>query len=106
MQFINPGLLGRWNVFRDTYVNATLDETHKEMLKEMTQPFILRRTKEEVLDDLPEKVEGVHYVSLSDNELEVYETMRSITSPTRRRTARPRRRGRQQKSWTSATLMN
>ena len=76
MQFINPGLLGRWNVFRDTYVNATLDETHKEMLKEMTQPFILRRTKEEVLDDLPEKVEGVHYVSLSENELGVYEAMR------------------------------
>ena len=76
MQFINPGLLGRWNVFRDTYVNATLDEEHKEMLKEMTQPFILRRTKEQVLDDLPEKLEGVHYVTMSDNEINVYEAMR------------------------------
>ena len=77
MQFINPGLLGRWNVFRDTYVNSPLDEEHRQMLKEMTQPFILRRTKHQVLNDLPEKLEGVHYVTMSENELNVYETMRS-----------------------------
>lgn len=76
MQFINPGLLGRWNVFRDTYVNTILDEEHSQMLKEMTQPFILRRTKEQVLNDLPEKLEGVHYVTMSENELKVYEALR------------------------------
>ena len=76
MQFINPGLLGKWNVFRDSYVNATLDETHKEMLKEMIQPFILRRTKQQVLDDLPEKTEDVHYIEMTDDELTVYEKMR------------------------------
>ena len=76
MQFINPGLLGRWNVFRDTYVNASLDEEHRQMLKEMTQPFILRRTKLQVLNDLPEKLEHTHYVTMSDNELQVYEAMR------------------------------
>ena len=76
MQFINPGLLGRWNVFRDTYVNAPLNEEHREMLKEMTQPFILRRTKQQVLQDLPEKIEGTHYVTMNEKEFEVYETMR------------------------------
>ncbi len=76
MQFINPGLLGRWNVFRDTYVNATLDETHYEMLQEMIQPFILRRTKQQVLADLPEKTEDVHYVEMTEQELAVYEKMR------------------------------
>ena len=76
MQFINPGLLGRWNVFRDTYVNATLDEEHSQMLKEMTQPFILRRTKQQVLSDLPEKTEDIHYITMSEAEQAVYEEMR------------------------------
>lgn len=76
MQFLNPGLLGRWTVFRDTYVNAPLDDNHRAMLKEMTQPFILRRTKQEVLKDLPEKIEGVHYVTMTKEETLVYEVMR------------------------------
>lgn len=76
MQFINPGLLGRWNIFRDTYVNATLDQDHRDMLKEMTQPFILRRTKQQVLNDLPEKIEGTHYVTMNESERNVYETIR------------------------------
>ena len=76
MQFLNPGMLGKWNVFRDTYVNADLDEEHRTMLKEMTQPFILRRTKQQVLHDLPEKIEGTHYVTMSENESKVYETLR------------------------------
>lgn len=76
MQFINPGLLGKWSVFRDTYVNADIDEEHSAMLKELTQPFILRRTKMQVLGDLPEKTEGTHYVTMSEKEFRVYETMR------------------------------
>lgn len=76
MQFINPGMLGKWNTFRDTFVNADLDDEHRAMLKEMTQPFILRRTKQEVLADLPEKTETTHYVTLTNEEFEVYETMR------------------------------
>jgi len=76
MQFINPGILGKWSVFRDTYVNANPDDEHMDMLKEMTQPFILRRTKREVLNDLPNKTESILYVPLSDSELKVYETMR------------------------------
>lgn len=76
MQFLNPGVLGRWNVFRDTYVNNSLDDDHRDMLKEMVQPFILRRTKQQVLHDLPEKIEGTHYVTMTDEEMEVYESMR------------------------------
>ncbi len=76
MQFLNPGLLGRWNVFRDTYANGEMDSDHRDMLREMTQPFILRRTKQEVLTDLPEKIESTYYVTLNDDEASVYETMR------------------------------
>ncbi len=76
MQFINPGILGPWSVFRDNYVITQLDQAHRDTLQEMTQPFILRRTKQQVLAHLPEKVETIHYVNMTDQEAEVYEAMR------------------------------
>ena len=75
-QFINPGLLGSWNVFRDTFMIPGLDGEHKSLLKEMTLPFILRRTKEEVLTELPEKLVSEKMVELTDDEQTVYEEMR------------------------------
>ena len=78
MQFINPGMLGKWSVFRDSYVNGEIDRRHREMLKEMTQPFILRRTKQQVLTDLPEKIESTCYVEMNDDEWSVYEGMRQL----------------------------
>ncbi len=76
MQFLNPGMLGRWNTFRDNFINTELDEEHRSILKEMTQPFILRRTKQQVLTDLPEKMENTYYVTMNEDEYKVYETMR------------------------------
>lgn len=78
-QFINPGLLNTWPVFRDSFVAVPPDEEHREMLKDLTQPFILRRTKHEVLQDLPEKTILTHMVEQTDKELEVYEEMRRLT---------------------------
>lgn len=75
-QFINPGLLNTWPVFRDSFILPTLDEEHRMLLKEMTQPFILRRTKEDVLHELPEKLITTHKVELTDDEQKVYEKMR------------------------------
>lgn len=80
MQFINPGLLGRWNIFRDTYINHPFEKEHREMLRDMTNPFILRRTKQEVLTELPEKVETTRYVELSENETKIYEALRQRAS--------------------------
>ena len=77
-QFINPGLLGTWPVFRDSFILPHLDYEHRMLLKEMTQPFILRRTKEDVLLELPEKIVTTHMVELSDNEMKVYEEMRRL----------------------------
>lgn len=76
MQFINPGMLGRWSTFRDSYINHPLEAERREMLKDMTRPFILRRTKQEVLTELPEKIETIRYVELSENETKIYEAMR------------------------------
>ena len=43
------------------------DEERMERLRRMVAPFILRRTKEEVLKDLPEKLEEVHYAGFGTN---------------------------------------
>ena len=79
MQFVNPGLLGTWAHFRDKYINGPeMDDYKREMLKGMTQPFILRRTKEEVLTELPDKVSYEHMVHLSSDEMSVYEHAREL----------------------------
>lgn len=77
-QFINPGLLGSWSQFRDSFTLDELDNDHKALLKEMTMPFILRRTKEEVLDELPEKIINECMVELTPDETRVYEEMRRL----------------------------
>lgn len=75
-QFINPGLLGQWSDFKSNYMQVGLDAEHKERLKELVQPFILRRNKEEVLKELPEKMVYEQMVELSDKEMMLYEAMR------------------------------
>lgn len=77
-QFINPGSLGSYGGFHSRYLIPQADEESYEILKERTAPFILRRTKEEVLDDLPEKMQQVIYVELTPHEEEAYESMRSL----------------------------
>lgn len=79
MQFVNPGLLGSWTSFKDKYLSGPeMDDYKQEMLKGLTQPFILRRTKEEVLGDLPDKVSYEHMVHLSADEMAVYEEARRL----------------------------
>lgn len=75
-QFINPGLLGRWSDFKARYLRGETDNGHLEFLRDLVQPFILRRTKEEVLDDLPEKIVYEQMVELSPEEMQVYEALR------------------------------
>ena len=75
-QFINPGLLGQWSDFKARYLHGELDEGHREFLRDLVQPFILRRTKEEVLDELPEKIVYEQMVELSPEEMQVYEALR------------------------------
>lgn len=78
-QFINPGILGTYNDFIDKYRNSPdifrLQAEHKKLI----QPFILRRTKDEVLKDLPVKTEFDYLVPLSAEELDGYEKLREDT---------------------------
>lgn len=74
LQFLNPGLMGSFEKFSSKFIDAS--DPDLGSLKRIVQPFILRRTKAEVLDELPDKTDIIRTVQLSDTELLAYETMR------------------------------
>ncbi|MDR1437357.1 MAG: DEAD/DEAH box helicase, partial [Candidatus Symbiothrix sp.] len=73
--FANPGLLGSLQHFTDTFVKPE-DEKARKYLKKLITPFILRRTKSAVLDELPPKTEIVKKIQLSAEEMAFYEALR------------------------------
>jgi SNF2 family DNA or RNA helicase len=48
------------------------DHNRKDLLRKMIRPFVLRRKKTEVLNDLPEKIEEISYIELSDEQRNLY----------------------------------
>ena len=77
-RFITPGLLGSYEQFRLKFI-VPIEEGDKEkqrQLKRIVQPFMLRRTKSEVVEELPEKMEITLPVELSEEEMAVYEVIR------------------------------
>ena len=78
-QFINPGLLGSYDNFSEKYIIPIEQQENKErskQLRRIIQPFILRRTKQEVIEELPEKTEITMSVELSVDEMATYEVIR------------------------------
>lgn len=77
-RFINPGLLGSDESFRKKFVVPIQehDKDRQRALQRIIKPFMLRRTKAEVVEDLPEKTDIVMPVELSDSEMAMYEAMR------------------------------
>ena len=76
---ISPGLLGTWPQFRERFAAPIEREQSAERqaaLGQVLRPFMLRRTKESVLPDLPPRIELHRLVSLSAAERELYETAR------------------------------
>lgn len=77
--FINPGLLGTLQHFNKQFATPVIynpESTVTRHLKKLIGPFLLRRTKTTVLDELPEKTEIVKMVSLSTEEASFYEALR------------------------------
>jgi SNF2 family DNA or RNA helicase len=74
-QFINPGLLGSLSHFTETFIRPADEMAHKR-LKKLITPFILRRTKTSVLEELPPKTEIVRKIRLSNEEMAFYEMLR------------------------------
>ncbi len=76
--FINPGLLGSLDRFNERYalpISKNIPEPKKQ-LKKLIQPFILRRKKSNVLEELPAKTEITLSVNMSKEETAFYEALR------------------------------
>ncbi len=77
--FLNPGLLGSFQRFNEKYtipITRNSDNERRQQLRRLIQPFILRRRKEEVLEELPPKTEVTLTVELSPAERAFYEALR------------------------------
>ncbi|GHT50408.1 helicase [Bacteroidia bacterium] len=75
--FINPGLLGNLSSFKKNFVTKIVKEKNKSVedsLLRMIQPFLLRRTKEEVTPELPPLSEEIVYCDMTDEQAEIYTT--------------------------------
>jgi superfamily II DNA or RNA helicase len=73
--FLNPGLLGTLDRFGNTFIKPDDDST-RERLRKLLAPFILRRLKSKVLEELPPKTEIVKKIAFSDDERAFYEALR------------------------------
>lgn len=78
-QFMNPGMLGSRDEFIKKHVDGNSNSRstqNRSALNLYIAPFILRRNKSEVLDDLPEKTEITLNITLSEQEKAMYELLR------------------------------
>ena len=82
MQFINPGLLGGYSFFKREFITPIekkQNEEKKEQLRNLVNPYLLRRTKEEVAKDLPPLTVQVYYSKMTEDQKKVYEKEKSAT---------------------------
>jgi len=75
MEIVLPGYLGSEQLFIDNFdipITKFKSESAREQLKNLVHPFMLRRSKTEVLQELPEKIEDTRVFQLSSAERELY----------------------------------
>jgi SNF2 family DNA or RNA helicase len=80
MTFVNPGLLGGVQHFKNQYSTAIDKNKDKEAAKELKNlidPFLLRRTKEQVAKELPTKTEQFLYCTMGDKQRKLYEVYKN-----------------------------
>lgn len=76
---ISPGLFGSWERFRERFANPiekAKDQNKRQSLARIVRPFILRRTKDEVLKELPPRTEILRTIELTSEERKRYEDAR------------------------------
>jgi SNF2 family DNA or RNA helicase len=66
---VQPGLFENETDFK---------ESSTTRIAEKVRPFVLRRLKSEVLDDLPEKTETTEYIELSDDQKKLYQSQLAV----------------------------
>lgn len=76
LSFVIPGMFGSREFFKREYADAIdrdQDAEKTRALQKLTAPFILRRTKEQVAPDLPEKMETILWCEMGAAQRQVYE---------------------------------
>jgi SNF2-related domain/Helicase conserved C-terminal domain len=80
MNFLNPGMLGSIEFFRQEFaipIDKFGEPDRKDHLRKLLYPFILRRTKEQVARDLPDKTETILFCEMEEEQRKVYDAYRN-----------------------------
>jgi len=80
MNFLNPGMLGSIEFFRQEFavpIDKFGEQDRKDHLRKLLFPFILRRTKEQVAKDLPDKTETILFCEMEEEQRKVYDAYRN-----------------------------
>jgi SNF2 family DNA or RNA helicase len=80
LNFLNPGLLGNMTHFKNNFSDAIDKEKDVEasqLLGKIIAPFMLRRTKEQVATELPEKTESIIFCEMEKEQRKVYDTFKN-----------------------------
>ncbi len=78
-RFLNPGLLGSHKSFHERFVlpiEGDRDQEARHRLRRLIRPFLLRRIKSEVLQELPPRTDITLEVVMSPEEAALYEASR------------------------------
>ncbi len=75
-EFLNPGLLASARSFQRTFAAKSVPPERREALARALRPFILRRTKEQVAPELPERTEQTLYCELEGEQKKHYDELR------------------------------
>jgi SNF2 family DNA or RNA helicase len=81
MSFVNEGLLGGLSFFKNEYqipIEKRADADKLKKLHAIIKPFILRRLKTQVAQDLPEKIIHVKYCQMTVEQEKKYEEVKSL----------------------------
>ena len=74
-RFLNPSMFGSLQAYNRDYALPIHQNNDKNAIQELRQkvyPFILRRLKKDVLQELPAKTEQILYVDMSSEQAELY----------------------------------
>lgn len=80
MDFLVPGLLGTQSFFKKEYaqpIDQCANEDKREALKRLVHPFMLKRNKQQVAADLPEKTEEVIWIQMNERQKAIYEEIKA-----------------------------
>jgi len=82
MHFLMPGYLGSQKDFKERFEKQIESEpggsAHRRLIKRL-RPFVLRRTKREVIEELPEKLEQIAFCELTEKQRQIYSELMSAT---------------------------